>query len=130
MTNSNEERKVGDKASTMPTPQEGREPSLQKTSKKISDEISRLFMIFNYEYEKKKKRTLFIDMINQVPFGKKHEEYIAFKQKKWLPADKVVLIEDVENIVKQLKPKPNHQTNAQGCGMLFDELILKIKSLK
>ena len=58
------------------------------------------------------------------------EEMQKIMEEIWLPADKSVLIEDVENIVNQLKPKPNHQTNAHGCSMLFDELILKLKSLK
>ena len=70
----------------------------------------------------------------QTSKGEDKRKYLSelgeFNHKEWLPADKSVLIEDVKKIAEQLKPKPNHQTNAQGCSMLFDELILKLNSLK
>ena len=89
--------------------------SLQKTSKEIFNKLADLELSCNS--------------------NPKNKEWNNAKQKKWLPADKAVLIEDVEKMIDEYLSFSSHKTNTDkncDCDRCQDfiELKQRLKSLK
>ena len=114
-TKSNEDRKAEISTSGENDDIKSNQPSLQKTSKEIWNEFNRIMS----DFENSKG-------INNNPFLK---ELLEFNQKKWIPSDNSILIDDVDKVFDFIKTEVNGQPTDRSIEHFKTQIVSFIISL-